>query len=62
MELDEPLPAMSGSIERLAEVWALPKGAVKPEGFAELDAGRMLVVMDTKTTTGNGIIVTRPTG
>jgi hypothetical protein len=60
MTLDEPLLATSDRIERFDEAWALPEGAVKPEGFAALAADRVLVVLDTKTTTGNGIIVTRP--
>jgi hypothetical protein len=61
MALDDPLPATSGSIERFDGVWALPKSSVKPEGIAALEPGRVLVVMDTTSTTGNGIIATRPT-
>ena len=36
-------------------------GAVmKPEGIAALGDGRVLVALDTRSTSGNGMIVTRP--
>jgi hypothetical protein len=62
LALAEPLPASTDRIDRFDEVWSLPDGAVKPEGFVALDEPRVLVVMDTRSTTGNGMIVTRPAG
>jgi hypothetical protein len=62
LALAEPLPASADRITEFDEVWLLPEGAVKPEGFVALDEERVLVVMDTRSTTGNGMIVTRPAG
>lgn len=62
LKLNESLLATADRITEFDEVWLLPEGAVKPEGFVALDDGRVLVVMDTKSTTGNAMIVTRPAG
>lgn len=60
LRLDPALPPGAGTIEAFAEVWRLPKRSDKPEGIAALDESRVLVAMDTGSTTGNGLIVERP--
>ena len=60
LPLDEPLAPSSDEIRELAEVWRLPKGTDKPEGVVGLDDDRLLVAMDTSSTTGNGIILELP--
>lgn len=62
LALADPLPSTAHRIDRFDEVWLLPEGAVKPEGFVTLDEGRVLIVMDTRSTTGNAMIVSRPAG
>jgi hypothetical protein len=37
----------------LDEIWDLPEGAVKPEGIAALGNGRVLVALDTRSTSAN---------
>ena len=59
--LDDPLAPDDDEVRGLDEIWDLPEGAVKPEGVAALGDGRVLVALDTGSTTGNGLIVTRPT-
>lgn len=58
--LDVPLAPADDEVRDLDEIWDLPDGAVKPEGIAALGDGRVLVALDTGSTTGNGMIVTRP--
>ncbi len=58
--LDVRLRPDDDEVRDLDEIWDLPDGAVKPEGIAALGDGRVLVAMDTGSTTGNGMIVTRP--
>ena len=58
--LDDPLRPDDDEIRDLDEWWDLPEDVVKPEGIAALGAGRVLVAMDTRSTSGNGVIVTRP--
>ncbi|TFH19291.1 MAG: hypothetical protein E4H05_04790 [Acidimicrobiales bacterium] len=60
LALDDPLSTDADRITELAEIWDLPDGVVKPEGIAALGDGRVLVAMDTRSTSGNGMIVTRP--
>jgi hypothetical protein len=62
LTLEVPLRAGVPEITQLHEVWRLPKGAIKPEGFAALDSERFLVAMDTGSVLGNGMIVERPRG
>ncbi len=59
--LDDPLAPDDDEVRDLDEIWDLPEGAVKPEGVAALGDGRVLVALDTGSTTGNGMIVSRPT-
>jgi hypothetical protein len=58
--LDRPLAPDDDQVRDLDELWRLPKGAEKPEGIAALGDGRVLVALDTRSTSGNGLIVTRP--
>lgn len=58
--LDVPLAPHDDEVRDLDEIWDLPEGAVKPEGIAALGDGRVLVALDTGSTSGNGMIVTRP--
>ncbi len=58
--LDVPLAPDDDEVRDLDEIWDLPDGAVKPEGIAAIDEGRVLVALDTRSTAGNGMIVTRP--
>ncbi|MGA7757270.1 MAG: hypothetical protein WCA57_05445, partial [Ilumatobacteraceae bacterium] len=58
--LDAPLTPDDDEVRDLDEIWDLPEGAVKPEGIAALGDGRVLVALDTRSTSGNGMIVTRP--
>jgi len=58
--LDDPLAPDDDEVRGLDEIWDLPEGAVKPEGVAALGDGRVLVALDTRSTSGNGMIVTRP--
>ena len=58
--LDVPLDPDDDEVRDLDELWKLPKGAEKPEGIAALGDGRVLVALDTRSTSGNGMIVTRP--
>jgi hypothetical protein len=58
--LDDPLRPDDDEVRDLDEWWDLPADVVKPEGIAALGAGRVLVAMDTRSTSGNGVIVTRP--
>jgi len=58
--LDVPLDPDDDEVRDLDEIWKLPKGAEKPEGIAALGDGRVLVALDTRSTSGNGLIVTRP--
>lgn len=58
--LDDPLGPDDDEVRDLDEIWDLPDGAVKPEGIAALGDGRVLVALDTGSTSGNGMIVTRP--
>lgn len=58
--LDDPLGPDDDEVRDLDEVWDLPEGAEKPEGIAALGDGRVLVALDTRSTSGNGMIVTRP--
>ena len=60
LRFDRPLPPETGAIEEFAEAWRLPKRVEKPEGIAALDETRVLVAMDTGSTTKNGMIVERP--
>jgi hypothetical protein len=60
VRLDEPLTPENDEIRHLAEVWRLPKGATKPEGMVALDDDRLLVAMDTRSATGNGLVLERP--
>jgi len=60
LALDEPLTPSSNEIRHLGEVWRLPKGTTKPEGVVALDDDRLLVAMDTRSTTGNGLVLERP--
>ena len=60
LPLDEPLTPSNDKIRRFAEVWRLPKGTTKPEGVIALDDDRLLVALDTASTTGNGLILERP--
>jgi uncharacterized protein YjiK len=61
LSLDPPLEPDDDEIRELDGVWRLPKETRKPEGFAALDDGRLLVAMDTDDDHGNGLIVERPT-
>ena len=58
--LDVPLDPDDDEVRDLDEIWKLPKGAEKPEGIAALGDGRVLVALDTRSTSRNGMIVTRP--
>lgn len=58
--LDVPLERDVDEVRDLDEVWKLPKGAEKPEGIAALGDGRVLVALDTRSTSDNGMIVARP--
>jgi hypothetical protein len=58
--LDTPLAPDDEEVRDLDEIWNLPEGAAKPEGIAAVGDGRVLVVLDTPSTSGNGMIVTRP--
>lgn len=58
--LDEPLTPSGREIRQVEEVWRLPKKTEKPEGIVALDDDRLLVAMDTSSTTGNGLILERP--
>jgi hypothetical protein len=60
LDLDGPLSPDDDEIRDLDEIWDLPDGAVKPEGIAALGDGRVVVALDTGSTAGNGMIVTRP--
>ncbi len=60
LALDLPLAPGDDEVRDLDEIWELPDGAVKPEGIAALGDGRVLVALDTRSTTGNGMILTRP--
>ena len=60
LDLDIPLDPDDDELRDLDEIWNLPKGAEKPEGIAAIGDGRVLVVLDTPSTSGNGMIVTRP--
>jgi hypothetical protein len=60
LDLDDPLAPDDDEVRDLDESWDLPDGAIKPEGIAALGDGRVLVALDTGSTTGNGMIVTRP--
>ena len=60
LALDVPLGPHDDAVRDLDEIWDLPDGAVKPEGIAPLGDGRVLVALDTSSTAGNGMIVTRP--
>ena len=58
--LAHPLRPDDDEVRDLDEIWDLPDGAEKPEGIAALGGGRVLVAMDTRSTSANGMIVTRP--
>ena len=58
--LDAGLPRGGGPIRTLDDVFGLPKGATKAEGIAVVEPGRALVVLDAPTTTGNGMLLSRP--
>ncbi len=58
--LNVPLDPDDDVVRDLDEIWELPDTAVKPEGIAALGDGRVLVALDTRSTSGNGLIVTRP--
>jgi len=58
--LDVPLAPDDDEVRDLDEIWDLPGGIEKPEGIAALGDGRVLVALDTRSTRGNGMIVTRP--
>lgn len=58
--LAAPLVPGGPDIDELDELLRLPKGTEKPEGMAVLDDHRLLVAMDTKRTSDNGVIVRRP--
>ena len=58
--LDRPLPAEGGKIGSIGEAWRLPKGTVKPEGVVSLGNGQILIAIDTKQETDNGMIVELP--
>lgn len=58
--LDEPLRPNDDEVRDLDEIRELPDSAVKPEGIAAFGGRRVLIAMDTRSTTGNGMIVTRP--
>ncbi len=60
LNLDVPLDPDDDEVRDLDEIWDLPEGAEKPEGIAALGDGRVLVVLDTRSTSDNGMIVTRP--
>lgn len=60
LSLDKGLPPGGGRIERLDEVAALPESAGKAEGIAAVEVGRAIVVLDTPSTQGNGLIIGRP--
>ena len=60
LDLHTPLDPDDDELRDLDEIWDLPKGAEKPEGIAAIGDGRVLVVLDTPSTSGNGMIVTRP--
>jgi len=58
--LEHPLRPEADEIHDLDETWDLPEEVVKPEGIAALGGGRVLIAMDTRSTSGNGMIVSRP--
>jgi len=60
ISLEVPLDPDDDEVRDLDELWKLPKGAEKPEGIASLGDGRVLVALDTRSTSGNGMIVTPP--
>jgi hypothetical protein len=60
LALDDPLGPDDDEIRDLDEIWDLPEGAEKPEGIAALGDGRVLVALDTRSASGNGMIVTLP--
>lgn len=60
LRFDAALPPEAGTIDEFADVWRLPKSVSKPEGIAALDDSRVLVALDTGSTTANGVIVERP--
>ena len=60
LALDLPLEPDDDEIRELDELWRLPKGTKKPEGFVALDDHRLLIAMDTPDEVGNGVIVERP--
>ena len=60
LTLDEPLPAVGGTIRSVDAAWRLPAGTIKPEGVVALDGRRALIAMDTDTTSNNGMIVELP--
>ena len=60
LDLDVALGPDDDEVRDLDEIWDLPKGAKKPEGIAALGDGRVLVALDTHSTSNNGMIVTRP--
>lgn len=59
LSLTPALPRGGGALRALDEVYRLPKGVSKPEGVASLGHDRVLVVLDTESTRGNGVVVTR---
>jgi hypothetical protein len=58
--LDVPLAPQDDEVRDLDEIWNLPESAEKPEGIAALGDGRVLVALDTRSKSGNGMIVARP--
>ncbi len=58
--LEPPLRPGGDEIHDLDETWDLPEEVIKPEGIVALGGGRVLVAMDTRSTSGNGMIVSRP--
>ena len=62
LALDEPLRRDDDEVTEFDEIWDLPDGVVKPEGIVALTDGRVLVAMDTRATSRNGMIVARPPG
>lgn len=60
LRLDVALAPDDDEVRDLDEVWQLPDRAVKPEGIAALGDGRVLVALDTPSTSGNGMILIRP--
>ena len=60
LSLDVPLAPTTGEIRHLREIWRLPRQTVKPEGVAAIDAGHVLIAMDTVSMIDNGVIARPP--